>query len=211
MAEGKKSFILYADLISVVEKLIIKDREDSTNNAGELLYHILQYVNDRNPEPKNFIIDMAFEPIRLQLKRDLQKYECIREKRVEAGKQGGRPKKQTEAKKANGLFEKQSKAKKPVNVNVNVLSKDNNITPFDLIVLDWFEYKKERKESYKTEKSKTAFINKLKQYSNGNPDIARQIVDNSMANNWAGIFELSNKKNGKEEEINTGKRYGDLD
>ena len=82
------------------------------------------------------------------------------------------------------------------------LTKDNNLNPFDLVVQDWFEYKKERKESYKTEKSKAAFITKLKRFSNTDPDIARQIVDNSMANNWAGIYELTNKKNGAEKGSN---------
>lgn len=86
MAENKKSFILYADLITVVEKLIIKDRENKTNYSGELFFHILQYVNDKNPIATDFIIDMAFEPIKLQLKRDLKRYETIREKRSDAGK-----------------------------------------------------------------------------------------------------------------------------
>lgn len=83
MAENKKSFILYNDLKSVVEKLIAKDREDGTNNSGELFYHILQYVNDEDPDPINFITEMAFEPIRLQLERDLIKYEEVREKNRE--------------------------------------------------------------------------------------------------------------------------------
>ena len=65
MAEGKKSFVLYADLISVVEKRIEKDREDGTNISGELFFHILEYVNDRHPKSDNFIVEMAFEPIRL--------------------------------------------------------------------------------------------------------------------------------------------------
>lgn len=129
MAEGKKSFVLYADLISVVEKLIEKDREDGTNISGELFFHILEYVNDRHPKSDNFIVEMAFEPIRLQLKRDLQRYEQIRAKRAESGKLGGRPQKQEKAKKANGFSEKQTKAKKADTVNVNdndtVLSKDN--------------------------------------------------------------------------------------
>ena len=30
MAEGKKGFILYADLLTVVEKLVSKDRENKT-------------------------------------------------------------------------------------------------------------------------------------------------------------------------------------
>lgn len=80
MADNKKSFILYADLKSVVEKLITKDREDGTNNSGELFFHILEYVNDMHPEPKNFIVEMSFEPIKLQLKRDSRKYEEVREK-----------------------------------------------------------------------------------------------------------------------------------
>jgi hypothetical protein len=86
MAENKKAFILYTDLVHVVEKLVFKDRENNTNFSGELFYHVLQYVNDRNPIPIDFIIEMAFEPIKLQLKRDLQKYEVTRGKRSEAGK-----------------------------------------------------------------------------------------------------------------------------
>src|SRR5690606_24303134 len=69
MADDKKSFILYSDLISIVEKLIQKDRENKTNYSGELFYHILQYVNDKNPIPIDFIVEMAFEPIRLELDR----------------------------------------------------------------------------------------------------------------------------------------------
>ena len=39
MAEGKKSFVLYVDLIHSIRKLVLKDREDNTNNAGELFLH----------------------------------------------------------------------------------------------------------------------------------------------------------------------------
>ena len=86
MAENKKAFILYTDLVNVVRKLVWKDRENKTNYGGELFLHILEYVNDSNPIPIDFIIEMAFEPIKLQLKRDLQKYEVTRSKRSEAGK-----------------------------------------------------------------------------------------------------------------------------
>lgn len=94
MAEGKKSFILYCDLITVVEKLVLKDRDNKTNYAGELFLHILKYVNDLNPIPIDFIIEMAFEPIKLQLKRDLDKYEVIREKRSIAGLKSASKRKQ---------------------------------------------------------------------------------------------------------------------
>ena len=60
MAESKKSFVLYSDLISIVKKLVLKDRENKTNYAGELFLHILEYVNSNEPVPIDFIIEMAF-------------------------------------------------------------------------------------------------------------------------------------------------------
>lgn len=73
MAENKKGFVLYAD-----QKLIF---DDLTNDeAGILIKHIFSYVNDENPELNDRFINMAFKPIKLQLKRDLLKYEGIRER-----------------------------------------------------------------------------------------------------------------------------------
>lgn len=86
MAEDKKAFILYADLVSVVRKLILKDRKDNTNYSGELFYHILMYVNDEDPIPIEYIIDITFEPIKLQLKRDLEKYLKTKEGYSKAGR-----------------------------------------------------------------------------------------------------------------------------
>jgi len=88
MAENKKSFILYSDLIFVVKKLVEKDRENKTNYAGELFLHILEYVNDKEPIAIDFIVEMAFEPIRQQLKRDLKEWSLIKEDRSNSGKIG---------------------------------------------------------------------------------------------------------------------------
>lgn len=68
MAENKKSFILYTDLIHTVKKM-------KKENAGELFLHILQYVNDENPQTDNEIVDLVFEPIKQQMKRDLKSWE----------------------------------------------------------------------------------------------------------------------------------------
>lgn len=64
------------------------------------------------------------------------------------------------------------------------------------VFADWLEYKKDRKESYKSEKSIKICYNKLVKLSGNNPNIARQIVEQSMANNWAGLFALKNNGNG---------------
>lgn len=126
--EGKKSFVLYTDQLEILSEL-------SDEQAGKLIKTIFEYINDRNPECSDPLIKMAFLPIKLQLKRDLQKWSVIKEKRSEAGKMGGRPKKQKEANKPNAFFDKQKKqdkANKAVNVNdnVNVTVINNNNRAF---------------------------------------------------------------------------------
>ena len=95
---NKKSFVLYSDLINIVEKIITKDRDNGTNEAGELFYGILEYVNGVAPEFKNFATEMAFEPIRMQLERNQEKYEAICERNRINGMKGGRPRKEEEPK-----------------------------------------------------------------------------------------------------------------
>lgn len=108
MAEGKKSFVLYADLLLKVEHL-------TNEEMGILFRHMLEYVNDLNPNLQDRLVMTAWKPIEVSLKEDLKKWESIREKRSEAGAKGGRPPK---AKKANAFDEKQTEAKKAVTVTV---------------------------------------------------------------------------------------------
>lgn len=79
MAENKKSFLLYVDLIHTVEKL-------PDEYAGKLFKHLLQYVNDQNPVTDDIVVNIAFEPIKQSLKRDLLRWDQTREKRSKAGK-----------------------------------------------------------------------------------------------------------------------------
>ena len=81
MAENKKSFILYCDIIHTIEKL-------SDDDAGKLFKHILRYVNDLNPTTDHLITQVAFEPIKQQLKRDLVKFQNKITKLSENGKKG---------------------------------------------------------------------------------------------------------------------------
>ncbi|MDB2611868.1 DUF6291 domain-containing protein [Gammaproteobacteria bacterium] len=119
MAQNKKSFILYTDLIHTVEQL-------NEEQAGRLFKHILGYVNDLNPQTDDVITKIAFEPIKQQLKRDLQKWDSYIEKQSLNGKKGGRPKKPKESEKTQAFSEKPKKADS-VNVsdsvNVNVINK----------------------------------------------------------------------------------------
>lgn len=87
------------------------DNED----AGELLKHILSYVNDELPETNNKFVKMAFGHMKPLIKADLLKWENIRGKRKEAGAKGGKTT-QANAKQ----IQANAKQVQPVNVNVNV-------------------------------------------------------------------------------------------
>lgn len=81
MADNKKAVLLYCDVIHTFESL-----ED--DEAGRLIKHFLRYVNDKNPVAPDRITQIAFEPIKQQLKRDLVKWEGEQHSRSEAGKKG---------------------------------------------------------------------------------------------------------------------------
>ena len=79
MAEGKKSFVLYADLLDNIEHLTNEEK-------GILFNHLLEYVNDKNPILEDRLLVTAWKPIEKQLKRDLKKFEEVKTKRSESGK-----------------------------------------------------------------------------------------------------------------------------
>ena len=78
MAENKTSFVLYSDSKSIIDLL-------TNEQAGLLLKTLFAYVNDENPKIDNSIA-LVFEMIKLQLKRDLKKWEQTKEGRSAAGK-----------------------------------------------------------------------------------------------------------------------------
>jgi len=105
MAENKKSFVLYCDLIHTVEKL-------PDDVAGKLFKLILNYTNDNNPEVDDVLLSVAFEPIKRQLKRDLKDWDNQKQKRSEAGKKG---------------MQSRWKDNKTITKDNTVITKDNNV------------------------------------------------------------------------------------
>jgi hypothetical protein len=113
MAEHKKGFVLYADLIHTVSQL-------PDDKAGLLFKHILEYVNDNNPVSNELIVNISFEPIKQQLKRDLSKWDEIREKRSLAGKASAEKRKQNATNPTHVKSVKQTLTNPTVSVNGNV-------------------------------------------------------------------------------------------
>jgi hypothetical protein len=113
MAKDKKGFILYADQKELFEQL-------PDDKAGQLIKFIMKYVNDENPSTEDLIINLAFTPIKQQLKRDLQKFEQTKVNRSIAGKAGADKRWQNIANDSKRIS---SIAKMAVNDNVNVNDK----------------------------------------------------------------------------------------
>lgn len=61
------------------------------------------------------------------------------------------------------------------------------------VIEDWLAYKREKKQTYKPRGFKQ-FCQTLIRLSGNNPSKARIIIEQSMTNNYAGIFELKNRR-----------------
>ena len=122
MAQDKKSVVLYCDVIHTVEKL-------SNENAGLLFKHYLRYINDLNPDAPNELLDVVFEPIKQQLKRDLKEWDKTKEGYSKGGKASAE-------KRIKLKLVEPTLSKSTVNVTVN----DNvtDITKVDMIS-NWFK------------------------------------------------------------------------
>jgi hypothetical protein len=103
MAENKKSFVAYCDWQETFEEL-------SDEEAGKLVKHLFNYVNDKNPQTSDKLTKMCFIPIKQSLKRDLKKYEKYVHKQSVNGKKGGIPKNPTLSQKTQPFIEKPKKA-----------------------------------------------------------------------------------------------------
>jgi hypothetical protein len=120
MAENKKGFLLYADYEELFDEL-----EDVI--AGKLIKHILKYVNDKQPTTENLVVNVAFIPIKRQLKRDLEKYEGKREQWSDAGKKSAEVRRLKKEQALTELTNVETVATElTVNVNDNVNVNDIN-------------------------------------------------------------------------------------
>jgi len=158
MAENKKSFVLYSDQRSIIDML-------PNELAGQLFKHIFSYVNDENPVNDNPMVNLAFEPIKLQLKRDLIKWSGTKEGRSKAGKasaEARRNKIEQEATNSTNVnFVQQTSTNPTVNVNdnVNVINKDIDF----VIFLDWFNKTTNRNFKLISEATKKSFKARIKE------------------------------------------------
>lgn len=146
MAVDKRSFVAYTDWNETFKKL-------TDEEAGRLSKIIFAFVADENPKAPDRITELLFEPIKQHLKRDLKKYDEIKKRRSEAGRNGGLKSGETRSKaiekEANEAIASKTQANEAVNVNGNVNGNDNvNVIPSTIVEGE------EEKSAYSAEEEK---------------------------------------------------------
>lgn len=203
MAENKKGFILYADLIHTIEKMPIE-------KAGELFLHILNYVNDKNPVSEDLIINLTFEPIKQQLKRDLKHWESIRIKRSDAGKASA-IKRQQMSTSVESVEQDSTNPTVIVNVNDNVIV-NKEVDKFNFLMSlvkygfdtrmskEWMLVRKNKKAT----NTETAFNNFISQVEKSKLD-KNVVLKMCVEKSWSG-FNADWVKSDKTETVKNSQR-----
>jgi len=197
MAENKKAVLLYCDLIHTVEEL-----ED--DEAGRLFKHYLRYVNDLDPKAPDKITKLVFEPIKQNLKRDLNKWKETQKVRSKAGKASAEKRKlaklaEQEQIKLTSVECVEQKATNPTVkdtvkdiVIVKDITKKEKVFNFrkslvdygfeENLVIDWLKVRKTRKAS----NTRTAFNGFIKQVEKSNLD-KNLVLTECIIRSWSGF------------------------
>lgn len=83
------------------------------------------------------------------------------------------------------------------------------VAPLDFMGLEiqvntWLAYKKNKGKKYKDNDSIQIMIKKLHRYSKGNPQVAQEIIEDAMGNNYEGFFEPKVQTNSFQQNGNLG-------
>jgi hypothetical protein len=181
MAEGKKSVLLYCDIIHTVEPL-------TDEEAGRLFKHYLRYVNDQNPCAEDRLTALLFEPIKQNLKRDLRKWEDKSKKNSEIAKEGWEKRKNANAYEsvkvdANNADKDNVKDNvKDINIKFDFKKSLLSLSKSEKLVLDWLLVRKSKK-AVNTETAFNKFISEVEKSKLSIDEILTICVQRS----WSGF------------------------
>ena len=192
----RESIIFYRSFYEAIKDL-------KTDIQGEIYTAIMEYgLYGKETENLGPIARSIFTLVKPQIDKNIKRYEN--------GCRGGRPNR--------NKSEQEPKEKDNVNDNKNIPpiipptgekegegeeknKRKRARPPIDTSFIDapfrgvmdrWLEYKRARGQTYKSEASIKTCYKKLLEMSGDDPVKAEAIVENSIANNYAGLFPLKN-------------------
>lgn len=192
----RESIIFYRSFYEAIKDL-------KTDIQGEIYTAIMEYgLYGKETENLGPIARSIFTLVKPQIDKNIKRYEN--------GCRGGRPNR--------NKSEQEPKEKDNVNDNKNIPpiippagekegeGEEKNKrkrarppidtgfidAPFRGVMDKWLEYKRARGQTYKSEASIKTCYKKLLEMSGDDPVKAEAIVENSIANNYAGLFPIKN-------------------
>jgi hypothetical protein len=150
---------------------------------------------------KKFVKDKEGNYYQERLKDEIEKRANFTESRRNNGFKGGRPKANA---KPNGYPKNNLMEDEDDNEDVNINKDDNEKLEMPFTSENFIKYwgiwkdykKKEYNFKFKSIASEQAALNKLVKLSQGYEATAIKIIEESLANNWKGFFQLKNENNG---------------
>lgn len=146
----------------------------------------------------NFIADSKRIGLLIQNENYIYSNRLLKDMEVWESKKGNPKKKKTKLKRIENEIKANLKDKiKEEYIREDKIKEEVCALPTDEFsepIKKWLAYKKERKEGYKGKRSAEAFEEMLRKFAGNDPKKAEEIIKQSMANNWAGIFELKTAK-----------------
>jgi len=97
----------------------------------------------------------------------------------------------------NNLKEKNIKKEKPTEKKAAASVAFEIKNEVDKEFFRYLQYRKTIKKNYKSQQSVGIIYNRFVKWCNGDAETAKQIVDNTIANGWTGLFELKQKGGGR--------------
>ena len=202
MEKSRESMILYRSFYDAI-KLLPNDTQ------LEIFRAIFEFGLD---EVEPTLSNQAL-PFWLLIKPNLQanrtKWEngCKAKSKQSRSKTEARPKQKASKVEANVDVDVDVDENVDVEVNVKGKLDLSGYGQMAYLVQKWIDYKKSIKDNYKSQQSLDLFVKNLIKYSGGNAQLAEEIIETSMANQWKGIFEPKNKKNEQTQELPAGRSH----
>lgn len=167
-----------------------KDKQNSSNILN-FAYKLSRQITFDEETIQNALVELIEEGVLMVegdklFQKRMVKDNMISEARSLAGKKGG---KKTQFAKAKPKAS--AKAKGEANSEYEIEYENESVF---VEFKRWLDYKKGRKEKYKTKESLQLAYNKLVKLSGNIPEIAKEVINESMANNYAGLFPLKSNK-----------------
>ena len=202
-------FLLFKDQLPILENI-------PDENLGEAIKLLLKNFDSLENVSSDPFTVMAYELIATNIRR----YRERSKKAREDGLRGGNPTlKGTDKGTLNPTLKQQDKTiqekKKQENtiqnnnIDNNTSSKKTKNTSEKLeeklpeiiknlnldeeyveLTKSWIKYKRDLKEGYKSEFSLIAFVKRLAEFSNNQPEVARRVIEQSFERNWKTVYKL---------------------